>query len=68
VSRTRRITVDLPAALLAVAQEITGKGITDTMIEGLEQLKRRRFYQRALALRGKLRLDVNVDEVRGRHR
>jgi hypothetical protein len=68
VKRTRRITIDLPAALLAAAQEITGKGITDTLIEGLEQLKRRRFYQRALALRGKLRLDVNVDEVRGRHR
>ena len=68
MSRTRRITIDLPAALLAAAQEITGKGITDTLIEGLEQLKRRRFYQRALALRGKLRLDVNVDEVRGRHR
>ena len=65
---TRRITVTLPAALLAAAQEITGKGITETLIEGLERLTRRRFYRRALALRGKLRLDVNVDEVRGRPR
>ena len=65
--RTCRVTVDLPVALLAGAQEITGKGITDTLIEGLELLTRRRFYRRALALRGKLRLDVNLDELRGRH-
>lgn len=64
----RRITANLPADLLRSAQEATGKGITETLIEGLEQLKRRRFDQRALRLRGKLRLDVNLDEIRGRRR
>lgn len=64
----RRITANLPGDLLDAAQEVTGKGITETIIEGLEQVKRRRFYERALALRGKLKLKVNIGEARGRNR
>lgn len=46
--------------------QVTGKGITETLIEGLEQVQRRRFYERALALRGKLRLSIDLEETRGR--
>lgn len=45
---------------------MTGKGITETLIEGLEQVKRRRFYERALRLRGKLKLDIDLEETRER--
>ncbi len=65
---TRRITANLPGDLLDAAQDVTGKGITETLIEGLEQVKRRRFYERALRLRGKLQLDINLEETRGRRR
>jgi hypothetical protein len=68
VSSTRRITANLPGDLLDAAQDVTGKGITETLIEGLEQVKRRRFYERALRLRGKLQLDANLEETRGRRR
>jgi hypothetical protein len=64
----RRITANLPAELLDAAQELTGKGITETIVEGLEQIRRRRFYDRALALKGKLRLNIDIDELRGRGR
>ena len=68
MTAVRRITANLPEDLLDAAQEVTGKGITETLIEGLEQVKRRRFYERALRLRGKLQLDVNLEETRGRNR
>jgi hypothetical protein len=64
----RRITANLPGELLDAAQEVTGKGITETIIEGLEQVKRRRFYERALALRGKVKLKVDLEAARGRNR
>jgi hypothetical protein len=64
----RRITANLPSDLLDAALEVTGKGITETLIEGLEQVQRRRFYDRALALKGKLRLNIDIDELRGRGR
>ena len=68
VMTARRITANLPGDLLDAAQEVTGKGITETLVEGLEQVKRRRFYERALALRGKVRLDVDIGAARGRNR
>ena len=64
----RRVTANLPSDLLDAAREVTGGGITETIIEGLEQLRRRRFYERALALRGKVRLKIDLEESRGRNR
>jgi hypothetical protein len=65
---TRRVTANLPIELLDAAQDVTGRGITETLIEGLEQVRRRRFYERALGLRGKIRLDIDLEETRGRRR
>lgn len=64
----RRVTANLPIDLLDAAQQVTGKGITETLIEGLEQVRRRRFYERAIALRGKIRLKIDLEETRGRRR
>ena len=65
---TRRVTANLPVDLLEAAQEVTGKGITETLIEGLEQVRRRRFYEKVMRYRGKLKLVVDTDVTRGRHR
>lgn len=62
----KRVTVNLPAELLADAQAAVGKGITDTIVAGLELLARRRAYEKALALRGRLDLDIDLDESRER--
>lgn len=48
--------------------EATGRGITETIVEGLTHVQRRRFYDRALALRGQLKLEVDLEQVRGRRR
>ena len=40
-NETRRVTVHLPAKLLEDAMEITGKGITATLREGLVELIKR---------------------------
>jgi hypothetical protein len=68
VMSTRRVTANLPGDLLDAAMEVTGKGITEALTEGLTQVQRRRFYERLVALRWKLTLDIDVDDLRGRRR
>jgi hypothetical protein len=62
----KRVTVNLPAKLLSEAEEVSGRGITETIVLGLELLARRRAYARAMALKGKLHLDVDTDLSRER--
>jgi hypothetical protein len=62
----KRVTVNLPAKLLSEAEQVSGRGITETIVQGLELLARRRAYGKALALKGKLRLDLNLDSSRER--
>ncbi len=66
VDMTKRITANLPAGLLEEAITISGKGITDTLIAGLELVKRSRAFAKAQALRGKIHLDLDMDELRER--
>lgn len=65
---TRRVTANLPAELLAEAQAVTKKGITDTLVHGLTLVRRSRAYEKAMKLKGKLHLDLDIDELRGRPR
>jgi len=64
----RRITANLPADLLDEAMRVTGKGITETLIEGLVRVRRSRAYRRAMALRGRMALDIDIEESRERRR
>ena len=64
----RRITANLPKELLDDAMKVTKKGITETLVEGLEQLRRRTAYETAMALRGKIKLDIDLEESRERRR
>jgi hypothetical protein len=65
---SKRITANLPSDLLRDAMEVTGKGITETIVEGLQRVRRSRAYERAMALRGKIHLDVDLDTSRERNR
>ena len=65
-SAVRRVTVNLPRRLLADAEALTGEGVTGTLVRGLELLARRRAHTKALALRGKLDLDIDIDASRER--
>ena len=63
---TRRVTANLPAQLLRSAQEVTGKGITETLVEGLELVRRRRAGQMLKALKGRVTLDIDLEASRER--
>lgn len=66
--KQRRITANLPGDLLDDAMQATGKGITETIIEGLERVRRSRAYDKAMALRGKIKLTIDLEESRERRR
>ena len=62
----KRVTVNLPRALLEDAGEVTGVGMTETIVQGLQLLARRRAYTKAMALKGKLDLRIDLDASRER--
>jgi len=66
MNRIKRTTANLPADLLAQASTITGKGITETLIEGLRLIKRTSAFEKAQALRGKVKFDIDLDLSRER--
>ena len=63
-NKIRKITVHVPAALLESAQAETGEGITETVRKGLEMLRRARAYKELAKLRGKIKFDLTLDEIR----
>jgi hypothetical protein len=64
MSELRKITAFLPAKSLAAAQAYTGQGVTETLRIALEKLNRQAFYERLKALRGKVKFDVSLEELR----
>lgn len=61
----RKITVHLPADLIEGAQAATGQGVTETVRQGLDKLRREEFYRQMRALRGKVDFgDLSLDELR----
>ncbi len=60
----RKVTVNLPARTLSRAMSLTGRGITPTIIEALEELERRAHRSALRALRGKIRLDLDLSTTR----
>ena len=63
---TRRITANLPDDLLHEAMKVTGKGITETLVEGLRRVRQARAFEKAQTLRGKISLRVDLEESRER--
>jgi hypothetical protein len=68
MAQSRRVTANLPDDLLRDAMRVTRRGITDTLVEGLRLIRRARAYEKAMALRGKLHLDVDLKVSRERGR
>jgi hypothetical protein len=65
---TRRVTANLPAELLERADRATGKGLTETLVLGLEMVRRATAAPKAKKLKGRLRLDVDLEVSRERAR
>ncbi len=62
--RTRKITVNVPVGVLENAVKITGKGVTSTVVEGLQELERRAKRSALRALRGKVRFELDLRKTR----
>lgn len=66
MASAKRITANLPEELLAEAMEVTGKGITETLVEGLNLVRQTRAFRKAMKLKGKIELDIDLGESRER--
>jgi hypothetical protein len=68
MAKTQRITANVPQDLLREAMEATGVGITETLTRGLRLVRRSAAHERAMALKGKVRLDIDLETSRERRR
>jgi len=64
MSGLRKITVQVPDALLEKAQAYTGEGVTQTVTAGLKRLASIQAQQELLKLRGKIKFSVSYDEIK----
>lgn len=60
----RKITVEIPDALLQKAQQASGTGITQTVRTGLQLLAASQAYKRLRQLRGKVRFARTLAELK----
>jgi hypothetical protein len=60
----RKITVIVPDELLRRAKRATGLGLAPTVRRGLELVAAREAYAGLRKLRGKVKLEVDLDELR----
>ena len=64
----RRITANIPPDLLKEARQVTGAGITDTLVAGLEMVRRSAALGKAQGLKGRLHLQIDIEASRERPR
>jgi hypothetical protein len=60
----KKITANIPAELLERAQGITGLGVTETLVAGLEELQRSRKRSALRMLRAKVRFELDLAKTR----
>jgi Arc/MetJ-type ribon-helix-helix transcriptional regulator len=60
----RKITVEVPERDLAMAQELTGAGVSETVREGLRKLANMQAQRRLLALEGKVKFTKTWQELK----
>ena len=61
---TKKITVHLPEALLRKALQSTGKGVTETIRDGLRLVAAGDAYRKLQQLRGKVKFSVELRRLR----
>jgi hypothetical protein len=66
MSAVRKITVEVPEAALALAQEHCGGSITEAVRQGLERLAADRRRDILLSLRGKVKFSDSWQTLRGK--
>jgi hypothetical protein len=61
---SKKVTVNVPADVLARARAITGRGVTDTIVEGLRELDRQRQRSILRGLKGRVHFQLDLMKTR----
>ena len=64
MATTRKVTVEISEDLLERALRTTGEGVTATLRRGLELVAAGRAYEDIKALRGKVKLSLDLERLR----
>jgi hypothetical protein len=64
----KKVTIHVPAKLLAQAQKRTGAGVTETIRRGLRLVAAEDAFDGLRKLRGKVDFTIDVDELRADRR
>lgn len=62
--KLKKLTVEVPDALLKRATTATGQGITPTVRKGLELVAASQAYAQLRNLRGKVKFSIKLSELR----
>lgn len=62
--KIQKITAHLPTKLLTDARRVTGMGITETLKIGLQKVTLAETYKKLLALKGKHKFSIDLNELR----
>lgn len=68
MKKVKKISTNLPEDLLRKACELTKLNQTDALIAGLKELIAQHERQAIVDLKGKVRIDLNLDQIRQRVR
>jgi hypothetical protein len=60
----KKVTINVPVQILDRARTITGRGITETIVEGLLELDRQRKRSALRALRGRVKFELDLEKNR----
>ena len=63
-TKLKKLTLQVPTDLLIRATQATGEGITPTIRRGLELVAASGAYQNLRSLKGKVKLDIDVEKIR----
>lgn len=64
MAATTKVTANIPTSDLARARRLTGRGITQTLVEGLRAIDREAGRHELRALRGKVRVTIDLERTR----
>jgi hypothetical protein len=64
MSKTTKITVEVPTDVLKRAQKVSGIGVTGTVRQALEHLAKQAWYDQIRALRGKVHFTESLESIR----
>jgi hypothetical protein len=62
--KMKKITVEVPADTLAAAQGFTKGSIVETVRRGLQELAARQAQRRLLAMKGKVKFDYTIEQIK----